>query len=192
MNAHPGLHVLVRSLPVRGTLDDIVASKRSLSQLDGVVRAVRERGMATIGGKSSKSPHRGVLALFHGPSGPEKVLAAEAIAGTLRAPLYRVDLERVFSKYIGETEKNLTSIFDGAERHGAVLFFDEADALFGKRSEVKDAHDRYANIEVSYLLRKIDAHDSVVILAANRKQAIDEAFLRRLRFTVAFPFPRRR
>lgn len=190
MKAPPGSHALVHSLPVRSTLGDIVASKHSLDRLDGIVRAAKGRGTTSIGAESSKGAPAGTLVLFHGPAGAGKALAAEAIAGTLRVPLYRVDLERISSKYIGETEKNLTAVFEAAEHHGAVLFFDQADALFGKRSEVKDAHDRYANIEVSYLLQKIGDHKGVVILAANRKQAIDTAFLRRLRFTVAFPLPR--
>ena len=120
--------------------------------------------------------------LFAGPPGTGKAMAAQALAHDLGLALRRVDLSHIVSKYIGETEKNLDRIFEAAPDHGEVLLFDEADALFGKRSEVKDSHDRYANIEISYLLARIEAHHGPVILATNRKQAIDAAFLRRLRF----------
>jgi SpoVK/Ycf46/Vps4 family AAA+-type ATPase len=116
-------------------------------------------------------------------------MAAEVIANELRLHLYRIDLSSVVSKYIGETEKNLRRLFDAAEDGGAILFFDEADALFGKRSEVKDSHDRYANIEINYLLQRMEAYRGLAILATNLKSALDQAFLRRLRFIVQFPFP---
>jgi SpoVK/Ycf46/Vps4 family AAA+-type ATPase len=116
-------------------------------------------------------------------------MAAEVLANALDLDLYRIDLSRVVSKYIGETEKNLARVFDAAESGGAILLFDEADALFGKRSEVKDSHDRYANIEVSYLLQRMEAYRGLAVLTTNRKSALDEAFLRRLRFIVSFPFP---
>jgi SpoVK/Ycf46/Vps4 family AAA+-type ATPase len=116
-------------------------------------------------------------------------MAAEVLARHLRLDLYRIDLAGVISKYIGETERNLRNIFTAAERGGAILFFDEADALFGKRSEVKDSHDRYANIEVNYLLQRMEDFGGVAILATNRKSALDNAFVRRLRFIVDFPFP---
>ncbi|NMT64980.1 ATP-binding protein [Marinobacter orientalis] len=131
----------------------------------------------------------GLSALFVGPSGTGKTLAAGVVARELGLELYRIDLATVVSKYIGETEKNLQSIFDHAARADVVLFFDEADALFGKRSEVKDAHDRYANIETSYLLQKIEAHTGVCILASNLAQNIDDAFMRRIQVVVEFPFP---
>jgi ATP-dependent 26S proteasome regulatory subunit len=131
----------------------------------------------------------GVTALFVGPSGTGKTLSAEALANELGLDLYRIDLAGIVSKYIGETEKNLDRVFAAATHANAVLFFDEADALFGKRSEVKDAHDRYANIEVAYLLQKMEQFDGLAILATNLKQNLDEAFARRLTFTVAFPFP---
>src|SRR5690606_38905988 len=131
----------------------------------------------------------GIAALFHGPSGTGKTLAAEVIARRLGLDLVRVDLSGVVSKYIGETEKNLRRIFDAADRGGCVLLFDEADALFGKRSEVRDSHDRYANIEVSYLLQRIEAFRGLAILTTNLRQGLDTALLRRLRFVVAFPFP---
>ena len=116
-------------------------------------------------------------------------MAAEVLANELRLDLYRIDLSQVVSKYIGETEKNLRRVFDAAEDGGAILLFDEADALFGKRSEVKDSHDRYANIEVSYLLQRMEAYRGLAILTTNMKDALDTAFLRRIRFVVSFPFP---
>jgi SpoVK/Ycf46/Vps4 family AAA+-type ATPase len=116
-------------------------------------------------------------------------MAAEVMANHLRLNLYRIDLSAVVSKYIGETEKNLRRLFDAAEDGGAILFFDEADALFGKRSEVKDSHDRYANIEINYLLQRMEAYRGLAILATNMKSALDHAFMRRLRFIVNFPFP---
>jgi hypothetical protein len=131
----------------------------------------------------------GVSALFHGDSGTGKTLAAEVMANELELDLFRVDLSRVVSKYIGETEKNLRRIFDAAEESGAILLFDEADSLFGKRSEVKDSHDRYANLEVSYLLSRMETYRGLAILTTNFKDALDQAFLRRIRFMVQFPFP---
>ena len=116
-------------------------------------------------------------------------MAAEVLAGALRLDLYRIDLSRVVSKYIGETEKNLRRVFDAAEEAAAILLFDEADAIFGKRSEVKDSHDRYANIEVSYLLQRMEAYRGLAILTTNMKNALDTAFLRRIRFVVQFPYP---
>ena len=127
--------------------------------------------------------------LFAGPSGTGKTMAAEIIAAELGLELYKIDLSTVVSKYIGETEKNLSRIFAEAETSNAILFFDEADALFGKRSEVKDSHDRYANIEIGYLLQRMEEYDGVVILATNLRKNMDEAFVRRLQFTVEFPFP---
>ena len=131
----------------------------------------------------------GISALFVGASGTGKTMAAEVLARELRLDLYRIDLSSVVSKYIGETEKNLRRVFDAAEESGAILLFDEADALFGKRTEVKDSHDRYANIEVSYLLQRMEAYRGLAILTTNFRTALDESFLRRLRFVVDFPFP---
>ncbi len=131
----------------------------------------------------------GIATLFSGESGTGKTLAAEVLANTLGLALYRIDLSAVVSKYIGETEKNLRRLFDAAEEIGAILLFDEADALFGKRSDVKDSHDRYANIEVSYLLQRMEAYRGLAILTTNHKTALDTAFQRRLRFVVHFPFP---
>src|SRR5690606_15341444 len=129
------------------------------------------------------------IALFAGNSGTGKTMAAGVMANALGLDLYRIDLSAVVSKYIGETEKNLDSIFREAERSNAILFFDEADALFGKRSEVKDAHDRYANIETAYLLQRMEDYSGVVILSTNLKMNLDEAFLRRLHFVIDFPMP---
>ncbi|TMD63133.1 MAG: ATP-binding protein [Chloroflexi bacterium] len=136
----------------------------------------------TIGGT-------GTTALFAGPSGTGKTMAAGIIASELGLPLFRIDLARVVSKWIGETEKNLDRVFKAAEDSNAVLFLDEADSLLGKRSEVKDSHDRYANLEISYLLQKMELYDGLAILATNMRQLIDEAFMRRLSFTVLFPLP---
>jgi SpoVK/Ycf46/Vps4 family AAA+-type ATPase len=132
---------------------------------------------------------KGVAALFAGASGTGKTMAAEVMAHELGLDLYRIDLASVVSKYIGETEKNLDRIFTAAETSNAILFFDEADALFGKRSEVRDSHDRYANLEISYLLQKMEQYDGITILATNLRQNLDEAFVRRLAFHVHFPFP---
>jgi AAA+ superfamily predicted ATPase len=131
----------------------------------------------------------GISALFAGGSGTGKTMAAEVLANKLDLDLFRIDLSMVVNKYIGETEKNLRQVFDAAEDGGAILFFDEADALFGKRSEVRDSHDRYANIEVSYLLQRMENYRGLAILATNMKDALDPAFLRRIRFVVNFPFP---
>lgn len=171
--------------------DDLVLpeeKRRQLIELTGQVKnRYRVYGEWGFGGKLSRG--KAVSALFTGPPGTGKTLAAEVLAGDLGLDLYKIDLSRVVSKYIGETEKNLGRIFDEAEQGNVVLFFDEADALFGKRTEVSDAHDRYANIETSYLLQKMEEHDGVVILASNLGGNMDEAFLRRLRYLVEFPFP---
>ncbi|MEI8021196.1 MAG: ATP-binding protein, partial [Schlesneria sp.] len=130
--------------------------------------------------------------LFSGESGTGKSTAAEVLANDLELDLYRIDLSAVIDKFIGETEKNLRRLFDAAEAGGVVLFFDEADALFGKRSEVKDSHDRYANIETNYLLQRLESFRGLAILATNLKSNLDSAFLRRLRYVINFPLPDRR
>ena len=137
----------------------------------------------------TSSRGKGITALFAGTSGTGKTMAAEVLATELRLDLYRIDVSSVVSKYIGETEKNLRRVFDAAEQDGAILLFDEADALFGKRSEVKDSHDRYSNIEVSYLLQRMEEYRGLAMLTTNMKNALDTAFLRRIRFIVQFPFP---
>ena len=171
--------------------DDIVLPAAIADDLHALAAQVRHRaevyGRGGFGRKLVRG--RGVTALFSGPSGTGKTMAAEIIAGELGLELCRIDLSGVVSKYIGETEKNLKRVFDAAEAGGAVLFFDEADALFGKRSEVKDSHDRYANIEISYLLQRMEAYSGLAILATNMKAHVDPAFLRRLRFVIDFPFP---
>ena len=152
----------------------------SLQQIPASVRELRKR---------KETRPAAVIALFAGATGTGKTRAAEAIANELGADLLRVDLAGIVSKYIGETEKNLKRIFDEAESGGAILLIEEADALFGKRTEVRDAHDRYANIDVGHLVQRLEAHDGLVILTTNRKKDIDQAFLRRLRFIVEFPRP---
>jgi hypothetical protein len=173
------------------TLDDLVVSDDVRVQLsDLLAHVTMQQVVLDAWGFRRRLPRgQGVAALFAGPSGTGKTMAAEALAAALRQDLYRVDLSSVVSKYIGETEKNLSAAFDEAERAGAVLFFDEADALFGKRTEVRDAHDRYANLEVNYLLQRVELFSGLVLLATNRRSALDEAFLRRLRFVIRFDMP---
>jgi len=132
---------------------------------------------------------RGISMLFTGPPGTGKTMSALVMAKAMGTELYRVDLTRVVSKYIGETEKNLAEIFDRAALSGAILFFDEADSLFGKRSEVKDSHDKYANMETSYLLQKMEEYEGLTILATNFSQNLDDAFMRRIHYIIKFPFP---
>jgi hypothetical protein len=187
----PGMSELAQLIAPRAEWDDLVlpeAQHRVLQQI-----AVHTRHRLTVhhdwGFADKSSRGLGISTLFWGDSGTGKTLAAEVLANTLGLPLYRIDLSAVVSKYIGETEKNLRKVFDCAEELGAILLFDEADALFGKRSEVKDSHDRYANIEVSYLLQRMEAYRGLAILTTNHKAALDAAFARRLRFVVHFPFP---
>jgi hypothetical protein len=170
---------------------DIVLPPKSGEQLSDIMACVRNRRtvLEDWGFAAKLSLGVGVSALFSGPSGTGKTMAAGIIANELEHPLFRVDLASVVSKYIGETEKNLKQVFEAAQGTNAVLFFDEADALFGKRTEVKDAHDRYANIEVSFLLQQMEEYAGLAILATNKKDDLDEAFLRRLQFVVEFPFP---
>jgi SpoVK/Ycf46/Vps4 family AAA+-type ATPase len=171
--------------------DDIVLPPDRLAQLREICNYVKYRDRVYKGwGFERKLSHgKGLAVLFAGPSGTGKTMAADIIAGELGLDLYKIDLSTVVSKYIGETEKNLSKIFNEAETSNAVLFFDEADALFGKRSEVKDSHDRYANIEIGYLLQRMEEYEGVVILATNFRKNMDEAFVRRLQVTVDFPFP---
>jgi len=170
---------------------DIVLPAEILDQLRELCSRVAERRrvLEQWGFGEKLSLGKGVSALFAGPSGTGKTMAAEIIANELELELYKIDLSGVISKYIGETEKNLDRIFTTAENANAILFFDEADALFGKRSEVRDSHDRYANIEISYLLQKMEQYEGIAILATNLRQNLDEAFLRRLQIVVEFPFP---
>jgi len=171
--------------------DDLVVPEDTRAGLDELCRRVvhRQRVLGEWGFGAKLSLGKGLSALFVGPSGSGKTMAAEVVAGELGLDLYRIDLAGVVSKWIGETEKNLDRIFAAAENANAILFFDEADALFGKRSEVRDSHDRYANVEISYLLQRMEAYEGVSILATNLIDNLDEAFVRRLAFRVHFPFP---
>jgi hypothetical protein len=186
-----GLSALARKIEPRYRWEDIVLPDDPLAILREIVATVRGRpqvlGAWGVGRKLASSA--GVPVLFSGPPGTGKTMAAEVIAAELGLDLYKIDLSTVVSKYIGETEKNLERIFEEAENSNAILFFDEADAIFGKRSEVRDSHDRYANIEISYLLQRMEAYDGVTILATNLRANLDEAFTRRLQFAVDFPFP---
>jgi SpoVK/Ycf46/Vps4 family AAA+-type ATPase len=189
--ARPRLDDLAQRLEPSVSWDDLVLPEPQLQILREVVLHVRHRTRVyeTWGFAGKGARGLGISALFAGASGTGKTLAAEVLAHELRLDLYRIDLSQVVSKYIGETERNLRRVFDAAEEGGAVLLFDEADALFGKRSEVKDSHDRYANIEISYLLQRMEAYRGLAILTTNLKSALDPAFLRRLRFVIQFPFP---
>jgi len=189
--ARPRLDDLAQRVLPRATWDDLVlpdVQKETLRQLAAQVRH-RMKVYETWGFATKGRRGLGVSALFTGGSGTGKTMAAEVLAGELRLDLYRIDLSSVVSKYIGETEKNLKQIFDTAEDGGVLLLFDEADALFGKRSEVRDSRDRYANIEVGYLLQRLEAYQGLAILTTNLKSTMDSAFQRRLRFIVNFPFP---
>jgi ATP-dependent 26S proteasome regulatory subunit len=184
---------LAQRITTRQKWEDLVLGDDARIQLREVVAQVAQRARVyeRWGFASRLTRGRGITALFAGPSGTGKTMAAEIIAGELGLELYRIDLAGVVSKYIGESEKNLRRVFDAAEQSGAILFFDEADALFGKRTEVKDSHDLYANIQVNYLLQRMEDYRGLAILATNRKTALDRAFLRRLRFSIDFAFPDR-
>ncbi|MBI5957529.1 MAG: ATP-binding protein [Chloroflexi bacterium] len=171
--------------------DDLVLPPAQLAQLRAIVSQARYTGQVYDSwGFANKLPYgRGLAALFSGPSGTGKTMSASILARTLGLDLYKINLAGVVSKYIGETEKNLDHIFTEAHNANVILFFDEADALFGKRSEVKDAHDRYANIEISYLLQKMEEYEGVSVLATNFSQNLDEAFTRRMQFVIDFPLP---
>jgi ATP-dependent 26S proteasome regulatory subunit len=190
-HSNPHLADLARKIVPRYIWADIILPADQLGILREIVATVRGRPLVLdewgVGQKLVSSA--GVTVLFAGPPGTGKTMAAEIIAAELGLDLYKIDLSTVVSKYIGETEKNLERIFNEAQSSNAILFFDEADAIFGKRSEVKDAHDRYANIEISYLLQRMEAYDGVTILATNLRANLDEAFTRRLGFAVDFPFP---
>ncbi len=190
----PKLTGLAQRLPARARWEDLVVPAATRELLEAIPGQVRHRqrifeewgfGRKTLRGK-------GIAALFCGASGTGKTLATEILATELALDLYQVDLSQVVDKYIGETEKHLARIFDAADQGGCILLLDEADALFGKRSEVRDSHDRHANIEVSYLLQRLEQFGGLAILTTNMREAIDEAFLRRLRFIVPFPFPDRK
>jgi len=171
--------------------DDIVLPEDKIKQLRESCNYIKNKHIVYFkwGFERKLALGRGLNILFSGPSGTGKTMAADIIANELKLEMYKIDLSSIVSKYIGETEKNLNRIFRETSSGNIILFFDEADALFGKRSEVKDAHDRYANIEINYLLQKMEEHEGIVILATNLSKNIDEAFLRRLHFSVEFPFP---
>jgi hypothetical protein len=187
----PRLEAYAQHLSTPAAWTDLVLPERELSLLHRLVDQVR--GRATVlrrwGLGDMVTGGTGVTALFAGQSGTGKTMAAGVVARDLDLALYRVDLSAVVSKYIGETERNLGRVFDAADAGGVLLLFDEADALFGQRSEVKDSHDRYANIEVNYLLQRMEDYRGVAVLTTNQRHAVDKAFLRRLRFVVTFPFP---
>jgi hypothetical protein len=189
--ARPRLEDLAQRIVPAATWDNLVLPEPEMAMLREVAAQVAHRttvyhkwGFARLGNRGL-----GISALFAGSSGTGKTMAAEVLAHQLRLDLYRIDLSSVVSKYIGETEKNLRRVFDAAEDGGAILFFDEADALFGKRSEVKDSHDRYANIEINYLLQRMESYCGLSVLATNMKSSLDAAFTRRIRFIINFPFP---
>ncbi|MGB3676027.1 MAG: ATP-binding protein, partial [Candidatus Nanopelagicales bacterium] len=185
------LAALARKIDPMYGWDDIVLSTDATAQLHELCDRVifSERVMRTWGFKRKMSQGTGISALFAGPSGTGKTMAAEVIARAVGLDLFKVDLSSVISKYIGETEKNLEKIFTAAADANAILLFDEAEALFGKRSEIRDSHDRYANIEIAYLLQRMEQFDGVSILTTNLRQHLDDAFTRRLQYVIEFPFP---
>jgi hypothetical protein len=189
--ARIALDGLAQHLEPAARWEDIVLPPAQLHTLRTIVAQVRQRARVCDAWGFVRKGARGLglSTLFSGPSGTGKTMAAEVLARELELDLFRIDLSGMVSKYIGETEKNLRRVFDAADHSGAILLFDEADALFGKRSEVRDSHDRYANIEVSYLLQRVEAYRGLAILTTNMKQALDTAFMRRLRFVVPFVFP---
>jgi hypothetical protein len=187
----PALDSLAQRIEPKASWDELKLPEAEKDLLRQIADQVAQRTTVYDDWGFRDRMNRGlsITALFAGESGTGKTMAAEVIARELGLSLYRIDLSAVVSKYIGETEKNLRKLFDAAEEGGAILFFDEADALFGRRSEVKDSHDRYANIEVNYLLQRLESFRGLAILATNMKGALDSAFLRRIRFVVNFPFP---
>jgi SpoVK/Ycf46/Vps4 family AAA+-type ATPase len=182
---------MAHKIEPRYTWSDIILPPDPKAQLQEICQQAEFRSVVfdQWGFDRKLSLGKGLNVLFSGPPGTGKTMGAEVIANKLGLDLYRIDLSQVVSKYIGETEKNLDRIFTAAEHSNAILFFDEADALFGKRSEVRDSHDRYANIEISYLLQKMEEYQGISILATNLRQNLDEAFVRRLQVIVEFPFP---
>ena len=191
LQAQPQMDDLAQRIEATATWEDLVLPEVQMKVLRAIAAHVRQRSQVyeRWGFEAKGSRGLGISALFTGASGTGKTMAAEVLAQELRLDLYRIDLSSVVSKYIGETEKNLRRVFDAAEAGSAILLFDEADALFGKRSDVKDSHDRYANMEVSYLLQRMEAYQGLAILTTNMKESIDTAFLRRIRFVIKFPFP---
>ncbi|WP_225894457.1 ATP-binding protein [Atlanticothrix silvestris] len=185
------LATLAQKIVPKYTWDDIILHPNQLMQLQEICKEAEYRNLVhqKWGFAEKLSLGKGLNVLFSGSSGTDKTMAAEVIARHLQLDLYKIDLSQIVSKYIGETEKNLNRIFTAATNANAILFFDEADALFGKRSEVQDARDRYANIEVGYLLQKMEEYEGIAILTTNLRNNMDEAFERRLRFIIEFPLP---
>jgi DNA replication protein DnaC len=191
LHSNRRLAELAQKIAPHYTWDDIVLPADQMAQLREVYNQVQHRALVydTWGFDAKLAMGKGLSILFAGPPGTGKTMAADVLAGALGLDLYKIDLSTVVSKYIGETEKNLARIFDEARTSNAILFFDEADALFGKRTQVRDAHDRYANVEISYLLQKMEEYEGVVVLATNLRKNLDEAFVRRLHVTLEFPMP---
>ncbi|TAL25800.1 MAG: ATP-binding protein [Aquabacterium sp.] len=191
VHAHHRLSSVARKVEPRYGWHDIVLPEDRMAVLREICNHVTYRGRVwgEWGFDRKLAMGKGLAVLFAGPSGTGKTMAAEVLAAELGLDLYKIDLASVISKYIGETEKNLGRVFDEAESSGAILFFDEADALFGRRSEVRDSHDRYANVEVGYLLQRLESFEGMTILATNFRKNMDEAFVRRLQFSLDFPFP---
>jgi SpoVK/Ycf46/Vps4 family AAA+-type ATPase len=189
--SRPRLSELTQEIIPIARMNDLVLPEKEKRLLNEIAIHVAQRSKVygEWGFEAKSSRGLGITVLFSGSSGTGKTMAADVLANELQLDLFRIDLSSVVSKYIGETEKNLRRVFDAAEGGGAILFFDEADALFGKRSEVKDSHDRYANIEISYLLQRMENYSGLAILSTNMKKALDPAFTRRIRFMVEFPFP---
>lgn len=189
--ARPKLDDLAQRIDSVADWEDLVLPESQIQVIRDVALQVKQRAKVYdqwgFGGKSKRG--LGISALFAGLSGTGKTMAAEVLAQELRLDLYRIDLSAVVSKYIGETEKNLGRVFDAAELGGVILLFDEADALFGKRTEVKDSNDRHSNVEVSYLLQRMESYRGLSVLTTNLKSSLDQAFLRRIRFIIQFPFP---
>lgn len=185
------LATLARKISPTHGWDDVILPDEPKRQLWEIYNQMKHRALVLYewGFDRKLSMGKGISALFAGPSGTGKTLAAEIIAGALGLELYKIDLSTMISKYIGETEKNLSEVFKEAETSNAILLFDEADAMFGKRTDVSDSHDRYANVQVSYLLQRMEEYDGVVILTTNLRKNMDEAFVRRMQFIIDFPFP---
>jgi len=190
-HARTSLDGLAQRIVPKADWDELVLPNDQIEILKQIAMHMRQRATVykTWGFERKFSRGLGVSALFAGPSGTGKTMAAEVLANELQLDLYRIDLSQVVSKYIGETEKNLGRVFHAAEESGAILLFDEADALFGKRSEVKDSHDRYANIEIGYLLQSMEEYRGLAVLTTNLKESLDSAFMRRIRFVINFAFP---
>ena len=182
---------VAKKLSKRFNLDDIILPPETKNQLLEIINYVKNQNQVFTawGFQDKMGLNKGINILFTGESGTGKTMAAQILANHLNMDIYRIDLSMLFSKFIGETEQNISKIFEEAKSSNSIIFFDEADACFGKRTEIKDSHDRYSNIEVDYLLQRLEEHDEIVILASNLKQNIDEAFTRRMQFIVNFSFP---